>query len=84
MKLQELSLGNVGTKINIDNVTDMLEQPGGSGQPTKDDVAAAAMTNAEKLEKINAAQGKFGDTYDTYEDAFKDLGQTKISRILAP
>jgi hypothetical protein len=84
LKLQELSLGNVGTKINIDNVTDMLEQPGGSGQPTKDDVAAAAMTNAEKLEKINAAQGKFGDTYDTYEDAFKDLGQTKISRILAP
>jgi hypothetical protein len=42
------------------------------------------MTDAEKLEKINAAQGKFGDTYDTYEDAFKDLGQTKISRILAP
>ena len=84
LKLQELSLGNVGTKINIDDVTDMLEQPGGSGQSTKDDVAAAAMTDAEKLEKINAAQGKFGDTYDTYEDAFKDLGQTKISRILAP
>lgn len=84
LKLQELSLGNVGTKINIDNVTDMLEQPGGSGQPTKDDVAAAAMTDAEKLEKINAAQGKFGDTYDTYEDAFKDLGESRIARILTP
>jgi len=84
LKLQELSMGNVGTKINIDDVTDMLEQPGGSGQPTKDDVAAAAMTNAEKLEKINAEQGKFGDTYDTYEDALKDLGESIIARILTP
>jgi len=84
LKLQELSMGNVGTKINIDDVTDMLEQPGGSGQPTKDDAAAAAMTNAEKLEKINAAQGKFGDTYDTYEDALKDLGESRIARILTP
>jgi len=84
LKLQELSLGNVGTKINIDNVTDMLEQPGGSGQPTKDDVAAAAMTDAEKLEKINAAQGKFGDTYTTIEEATAALGATGVARILTP
>jgi hypothetical protein len=83
LKLQELSMGNVGTKINIDDVTDMLEQPGGSGQPTKEDAAAAAMTNAEKLEKINAAQGKFGDTYDTYEDALKDLTATGVAQILS-
>jgi hypothetical protein len=84
LKLQELSMGNVGTKINIDNVTEMLEQPGGSGQPTKDDVAAAAMTDAEKLEKINAAQGKFGDTYTTIEEATAALGATGVARILTP
>jgi hypothetical protein len=43
------------------------------------------MTDAEKLEKINAEQGKFGDTYDTYEDALKDLGEsTGVARILTP
>jgi len=83
LKLQELSIGNVGANINIDNVTDMLEQPGGSGQPTKEDAAAAAMTNAEKLEKINAAQGKFGDTYTTIEEATAALGATGVARILA-
>ena len=41
------------------------------------------MTNAEKLEKINAAQGKFSDTYDTYEDALEDLTATGVARILA-
>ena len=83
LKLQELSLGNVGTKLTIGDVTDYLEQPGGSGAPTNEDKAIVAMSDADKLKAINDAQGKFADTYDTYEDALKDLGQARITRILA-
>jgi len=83
MKVQELSVGSVGSNIRIDEIAERLEQGGGSGQPTTGDAAAAAMTNAEKLEKINAAQGKFGNTYDTYEDALEELTATGVARILA-
>lgn len=83
LKVQELSIGSVGSNIRIDEIAERLEQGGGSGQPTAGDAAVAAMTNAEKLEKINAAQSKFSDTYDTYEDALKDLTATGVARILA-
>ncbi len=83
LKVQELSIGSVGSNIRIGDIAERLEQGGGSGQPTADDSAVAAMTNAEKLEKINAAQGKFGDTYTTIEEATAALGATGVARILA-
>tara|TARA_R100001463_G_scaffold133182_2_gene194348 strand:- start:570 stop:3602 length:3033 start_codon:yes stop_codon:yes gene_type:complete len=83
LKVQELSIGSVGSNIRIGDIAERLEQGGGSGQPTAGDAAVAAMTNAEKLEKINAAQGKFGDTYTTIEEATAALGATGVARILA-
>ena len=81
LKLQELSLGNVGTKINIDNVTDMLEQPGGN--QTEQDKKVVEMSDADKLKAVNASQGKFAPTYTTLEEAIKDLGQSTVTRIIS-
>jgi hypothetical protein len=41
------------------------------------------MSDQEKLDKINAAQGKFADTYDTLEDAVKALGKNGVELLLS-
>ena len=82
MKFQEFSLGNSGLDINADMVAGMLAQPGANVEDAVD-TSAVEMSDEDKLDKINKAQGKFGDTYDTLEDAMNALGQTKITRILA-
>ena len=82
MKLQEFSLGNSGLDINSDMIASRLAQPGANVED-RVDTSVAEMNDEDKLSKINAAQGKFGETYDTLEDAMKDLGQTKITRILS-
>lgn len=83
LKLQELSLGNRGTKITIDDVTDALEQPGSSVSEGGGTAAIPEMSDADKLKKINDAQGKFGDTYDSLEAATTALGAAGIARILS-
>jgi len=82
MKFQEFSLGSSGLDINADMVAGMLAQPGATVEAGVDP-SVVEMSDEDKLDKINAAQGKFGDTYDTLEDAMNALGQTKITRILA-
>jgi len=82
MKFQEFSLGNSGLDINADMIASRLAQPGATVDQGVDS-SAAEMSDEDKLAKINAEQGKFGETYDTLEDAMKDLGKTKITRILA-
>jgi len=80
LKLQEFTLGRTGTNINIGDVTSRLEQNG-----TPDTVApeSAQMSDQEKLDKINAAQGKFADTYDTLEAAVKALGKNGVELLLS-
>lgn len=82
MKFQEFSLGNSGLDINADMIASRLAQPGATVDQGVD-TSVVEMSDEDKLDKINAAQGKFGETYDTLEDAMKDLGQTKITRILS-
>lgn len=83
LKLQELSLGNRGTKITIEDVTDTLEQPGSSVSGEGGVIPIPEMSDADKLKKINESQGKFADTYDSLEAATTALGAAKIARILS-
>ena len=80
LKLQEFTLGRTGGNISIQDVASRLEQ---NGTPDTVVSKSAQMSDQEKLTKINAAQGKFADTYDTLEDAVKALGTTGVERILS-
>jgi len=82
LTFQKLSLGVTPGNFTSMSIASRLAVAGPADADDKKS-KSAQMSDQEKLNKINEAQGKFANTYDTLEAAIEDLSKIKVERILS-
>jgi len=82
LTFQALSIGTTPGKLTSSMIASKLAVAGPAGTDNNSE-NSTQMSDQEKLDKINQAQGKFADTYNTLEDAVKALGKNTVAVLLS-
>ena len=82
LTFQALSIGTTPGKLTSSMIASKLAVAGPAGTDNNSE-NSTQMSDQEKLDKINQAQGKFADTYDTLEAAVKALGKNGVELLLS-
>lgn len=82
LTFQALSIGTTPGKLTSSMIASKLAVAGPTGTDNNSE-NSTQMSDQEKLDKINQAQGKFADTYDTLDAAVKALGKNGVELLLS-